>query len=49
MNFKPLEGLIAAPFTPFDSNGQLNLELIPSYYKLLKSNKVTGAFICGST
>lgn len=49
MNFKPLEGLIAAPFTPFDSNGKLNLELIPSYYKLLKSNEVTGAFICGST
>ncbi|GAB1462051.1 dihydrodipicolinate synthase family protein [Pedobacter sp.] len=49
MNFKPLEGLIAAPFTPFNSEGKLNLELIPSYYRLLKSNKVTGAFICGST
>lgn len=49
MQHTKLEGLIAAPFTPFDSQGNLNLELIPSYYQLLKSNKVTGAFICGST
>lgn len=46
---KHIEGLIAAPFTPFHSNGDLNLELIPSYYALLKANEVTGAFICGST
>jgi N-acetylneuraminate lyase len=44
-----LEGLIAAPFTPFDQSGNLNLELIPAYYQLLKQNGVTGAFICGST
>ena len=46
---KVLEGLIAAPFTPFYSDGSLNLSVIPEYYKMLKSNKVTGAFICGST
>lgn len=46
---KRLEGLIAAPFTPFNSDGSLNLSVIPSYYKMLKANKVTGAFICGST
>lgn len=46
---KELEGLIAAPFTPFYSDGSLNLSVIPEYYKMLKSNKVTGAFICGST
>ncbi|HLT87852.1 MAG TPA: dihydrodipicolinate synthase family protein [Sphingobacterium sp.] len=46
---KHIEGLIAAPFTPFLSNGELNLDLIPSYYALLKANNVTGAFICGST
>lgn len=46
---KHIEGLIAAPFTPFHSNGELNLDLIPSYYALLKANNVTGAFICGST
>ncbi|QPH40565.1 dihydrodipicolinate synthase family protein [Pedobacter endophyticus] len=49
MNFTPLKGLIAAPFTPFDAEGKLNLGLIPSYYHLLKTNNVAGAFICGST
>jgi N-acetylneuraminate lyase len=44
-----LQGLISAPFTPFHANGQLNLSLIPDYYRFLKSNGVTGAFICGST
>lgn len=44
-----IEGLVAAPFTPFDQDGNLNCELIPSYYELLKQNKIKGAFICGST
>lgn len=44
-----IEGLIAAPFTPFDSKGELNLDTIPSYYSFLKNNGVVGAFICGST
>lgn len=44
-----LQGLIAAPFTPMDKNGELNLSVIPGYYQFLKRNKVTGAFISGST
>lgn len=44
-----LQGLIAAPFTPMNKNGSLNIELIPAYFDLLKSNGVSGAFICGST
>lgn len=44
-----LKGLISAPFTPFHPDGQLNLSIIPDYYNFLKSNGVTGAFICGST
>jgi N-acetylneuraminate lyase len=44
-----LQGLIAAPFTPMNKDGSLNTDLIPSYYHFLKQNKVTGAFICGST
>jgi len=44
-----LKGLIAAPFTPMNDDGSLNLSLIPSYYEFLKHNGVTGAFICGST
>ena len=49
MEMKHLEGLIAAPFTPMDDKGKLNLDLIPEYYRFLKANKITGAFICGST
>jgi N-acetylneuraminate lyase len=49
MSIKHLEGLIAAPFTPMGADGALNPSLIPGYYQLLKSNGVTGAFICGST
>ena len=49
MNFKKFEGLIAAPFTPMDKNGNLNLDLIPEYYSFLEKNGVEGAFINGST
>ena len=49
MSFQKLEGLIAAPFTPMDAQGNINTGIIPAYYSFLKSNKVTGAFICGST
>jgi N-acetylneuraminate lyase len=49
MKLEKLHGLIAAPFTPMDKTGELNLSLIPEYYQFLKQNKVTGAFICGST
>ena len=44
-----LQGLIAAPFTPFHPDGSLNLSIIPEYYEMLIANGVTGAFICGST
>lgn len=49
MNIRHLSGLIAAPFTPMMKNGELNLSLVPDYYRLLKSNGNSGAFICGST
>lgn len=44
-----LEGLIAAPFTPMKANGDLNVDVIPGYYQMLKRNGVIGAFINGST
>jgi N-acetylneuraminate lyase len=44
-----LQGLIAAPFTPMNKDGSLNLSVIPAYYEMLKANGITGAFICGST
>lgn len=46
---KHLQGLIAAPFTPMQEDGALNITRIPHYYRFLKENGVTGAFICGST
>lgn len=49
MKIERLAGLIAAPFTPMDENGNINLSIIPDYYLFLKNNNVTGAFICGST
>lgn len=49
MKIEHLQGLISAPFTPFDSNGNLDVSLIPSYYAFLKKNGITGAFINGST
>ncbi|MBS1642615.1 MAG: dihydrodipicolinate synthase family protein [Bacteroidetes bacterium] len=49
MKIKHLEGLIAAPFTPMQSDGALNLSQIKNYYHFLKYNNVKGAFICGST
>jgi N-acetylneuraminate lyase len=49
MNIKKLKGLIAAPFTPFDGSGELDLSKIPAYYRFLKDNRVAGAFISGST
>ncbi len=44
-----LKGLIAAPFTPMNLDGSINTEIIPDYYRFLKSNQISGAFICGST
>jgi N-acetylneuraminate lyase len=49
MRYTHLKGLIAAPFTPMHLDGTINIELIPEYYQLLKSNGVKGAFITGST
>lgn len=49
MEIQHLHGLIAAPFTPMHPDGSLNLSIIPDYYRFLKANGNTGAFICGST
>ena len=49
MEIKHLSGLVAAPFTPMDKNGDVVTSLIPEYYQMLKRNGITGAFICGST
>ncbi len=46
---KKIEGLIAAPFTPMDANGEVVYDRIPTYFKFLEKNGVVGAFINGST
>lgn len=46
---KKLTGLIAAPFTPFDSQGRLALGQIDQLADLYSKNGVNGAFICGTT
>ncbi len=44
-----LSGLIAAPFTPFCENGEINYEMIPRLAKALIDDHVKGAYICGTT
>lgn len=44
-----LSGLIAAPFTPLDEYGALNLTQVETLIRLYEKNGVTGAFLCGST
>jgi N-acetylneuraminate lyase len=44
-----LSGLIAAPHTPFKPDGALNLAPIERQAALLARNRVSGAFVCGTT
>lgn len=44
-----LRGLLAAPHTPFDANGDVNLSVIPIQVDALVRNRVAGAFVCGTT
>lgn len=44
-----LEGLIAAPFTPFDRHGDVNLPVVREQVELLVRHRVRGAYLCGTT
>lgn len=44
-----IQGIIAATYTPFDSQGELNLSLIPRYAAHLKATGVQGVFVNGTT
>ena len=44
-----LTGLIAAPFTPFDETGEIDIEIIPKMLNMYERNGVNGAFIAGTT
>jgi N-acetylneuraminate lyase len=49
MKITKITGLIAAPFTPMNSDGAINLEIIPEYAKKLKNDGLKGVFVCGTT
>jgi N-acetylneuraminate lyase len=44
-----IEGLINAPFTPLDGQGNLNLAIIEPYSRMLIDNGMKGVFINGSS
>lgn len=44
-----IEGLVAAPFTPFKADGKINFDIIGEYLCFLSKNGVVGAFVNGST
>jgi len=48
MTQKHIKGLFAAPFTPLNSDGTLNLSMIPTLVEDLIADGLSGAFICGS-
>ena len=49
MKIQKYEGLVAAPFTPMDKDGNINYDMIKPYYDFLEKNGIVGAFINGST
>ena len=49
MNDFELGGLVAAPFTPFTNDGELNLGVIEKQASRLVETGVKGAFVCGTT
>ncbi|UGA56839.1 dihydrodipicolinate synthase family protein [Vibrio sp. VB16] len=46
---KKLQGLIAAPHTPFDTNNKVNFSAIDQIAELLVAQGVKGAYVCGTT
>ena len=49
MEYQKIKGLIAAVFTPMHKDGSINLQPIREYGQYLSRNKLTGAFINGTT
>ncbi|MCU0457776.1 MAG: dihydrodipicolinate synthase family protein [Bacteroidales bacterium] len=49
MTENKLNGLVAAPYTPFTQNGDLRLDAIDRYADHLHENKISGVFVCGTT
>jgi N-acetylneuraminate lyase len=49
MDIQKITGLVAAPFTPMNEDGSINAGMIPDYAAKLKSDGLSGVFICGTT
>lgn len=49
MKTNKIEGLIAAPYTGFNTDGSLNVDIIESYAMHLKQANVAGVFVNGTT
>jgi len=49
MNFPKIQGIIDAPFTPFDAEGNVNCAVVPRYCDMLVRNGLRGVFINGSS
>lgn len=49
MTISKTAGLVAAPFTPFRANGELDVDRIDDYPEFLARQGVIGGFICGTT
>jgi N-acetylneuraminate lyase len=49
MSIEPIEGIIAAPFTPMDEQQEINPAKISDYAHKLKKDGLSGVFICGTT
>lgn len=43
------EGMVCAPFTPYNGDGELNLAIIPDYAAFLRENGISGVFVNGSS
>lgn len=48
-SFKPLQGLVAATFTPLHDDGSLNLATIPAVVEHLLAQQVAALYVLGST
>lgn len=49
MKNKILNGLVAAPFTIMNKKGEIELNNLNLYVNRLVNNRVTGAFVCGTS
>ncbi|MGB0954049.1 MAG: dihydrodipicolinate synthase family protein, partial [Planctomycetota bacterium] len=48
-NWNPIHGLVAATFTPLQTDGSLDLDAIPEVCESVLAQGADGLFLCGST